>query len=74
MSKSDPRDVLNDIVMSLKSTFGRYNRAARRKAWSAIKRPGGQKLIDGLLLNPNKPVIGLPRLLSFKEWLENEVR
>ena len=70
MSKSDPRDALEDMVKGLKSTFGQYNRTARRKAWHAIERPAGKRLIDSLILNPKRPVVGLPRLLSFKEWLE----
>ena len=70
MSKSDPRDALSDIMSGIKSTFGRYNRTARRKAWHAIERPAGKRLIDALILNPKKPVVGLPRLLSFKEWLK----
>ena len=72
MSKSDPRDALSDLVAGIKSTFGRYNRTARRKAWHAIERPAGKNLIDGLILNPKKPVVGLPRLLSFKEWLDQD--
>lgn len=71
MSKSDARDALSDIMHSLKSVFGRYDRAARRKAWKAIEKPAGERLVKSLLLNPKRPVIGLPRLLSFKEWLED---
>jgi len=70
MSKSDPRDALHDITFGLKSVFGRYDRTARRKAWEALQKPKGKKLIQGLLLNPSKPVVGLPRLMSFKEWIE----
>lgn len=72
MSKTDPRDALSDIVHSLKPIFGRYNRTARRKAWTALEKPKGQKLIRDLLLNPNRPVVGLPKLLSFREWLEKD--
>jgi len=70
MSKNDPRDALADMVHSLKSIFGRYNRPTRRKAWKALENQGGKKLISDLLLNPNRPVVGIPRLLRFKEWLE----
>lgn len=72
MSKNDARDTLSDIVHSLKSIFGRYDRATRRKAWKAIENPSGKKLINNLLLNPNRPTIGLPRLLKFKEWIKLE--
>jgi hypothetical protein len=71
MSKNDPRDALSDIVHSLKPIFGRYNRTARRKAWTALEKPQGKKLINNLLLNPNRPIVGLPKLLSFKEWLNS---
>lgn len=70
MSKSDPRDALSDIVYNLKSIFGRYDRTARRKAWDALEKPAGQKLVRGLVTNPERPIVGLPKLLSFKEWLE----
>ena len=72
MSKNDARDTLSDIVHSLKSIFGRYNRTARRKAWKAIENPSGKKLINNLLLNPNRPTVGLPRLLRFKEWMDTQ--
>lgn len=72
MSKSDPRDILKDIVNGLKNTFSKYDRTARRKAWKAIEKPAGKKLINNLLLNPNRPIVGLPRLLRFKEWLKLE--
>jgi hypothetical protein len=70
MSKSDPRDALSDIVHNLKSTFGRYNRTARRKAWDALEKPAGKKVVRDLVMNPKRPILGLPKLLSFKEWLD----
>jgi len=80
MSKSDPRDALHDIVYGLKSVFAQYNRTARKKAWDVTQKPEGKRLIDSLLLNPSRPVVGLPRLLKapehtplkgkFKEWLD----
>lgn len=74
MSKSDPRDALEDIVSDLKKTFKRYDRTARRKAWDSLSKPRGKELVRGLLLNPERPVVGLPRLLSFKEWLATSVQ
>ena len=72
MSRNDPRDALHDIVHNLKSIFGRYDRTARRKAWKAIEKPAGERLLKNLIMNPKRPVVGIPRLLSFKEWLESE--
>jgi hypothetical protein len=72
MSKNDARDTLSDIVHSLKSVFGRYNRSTRKKAWGALEKPAGKRLVNSLLLNPNRPIVGLPRLLNFKEWLEQQ--
>lgn len=71
MSKNDPRDALQDIVQSLKTIFGRYDRTARRTAWKALEKPEGKKLVDDLILNPSRPVRGIPKLLGFKEWLES---
>lgn len=69
MSSSDPRDALHDIVHCLKGVFKQYDRAARKKAWKSLQTSKGSQEINQLLDSPNRPVTGLPRLLSFKEWL-----
>ncbi len=70
MSSSDPRDALKAMVNSLKGIFGRYDRRARKDAWSSLTSSEGQKTIKKILDSPGRPVIGIPRLLRFKEWLK----
>jgi hypothetical protein len=71
MSNSDPRKALTAIVGGLQSAFKRFDRSARKTAWKAIQSGAGKKEIDSLLNNPSQQVTGLPRLLSFKEWMQN---
>ena len=70
MSKSDPRDALKDMVNSLASTFKRYDRTARTKAWKSLSSSGGKQYVDKLLNSPTRPIVGVERLLRFKEWFE----
>lgn len=72
MIKSDSRAALEDIVLSLKRVFKDYDRGSRAKAWKAIQTGKGKEIVDSLLVNPSRPIIGLPRLLHFKEWLLDE--
>jgi hypothetical protein len=71
MSSTDPRDALQDIFKNLQSTFKKYDRTARRKAWSAVISTRGKDQVDKLLNSPERNLIGLNKLLSFKEWLEH---
>lgn len=66
---SDPRDALTSIVGGLQSSFKRFTRAARQKAWRSLHTGPGKEKISALLNNPSQQVRGLPKLLSFKEWL-----
>lgn len=67
--KGDSRQALADMVHGLRDTFKQYDKGTRTKAWKAIQSGAGKSLIDSLLTNPSKPIVGLPRLLHFKEWL-----
>jgi hypothetical protein len=69
MASSDPRKALEAIVGSLQSTFKKFDRSARKKALVALQSRKGKSEINGLLTNPSQQVTGLPRLLSFKEWV-----
>lgn len=69
--KSDARDALNDIVYSIRDVFKQYDKGSRTKAWKGVQSGPGKKLIDDLLVNPKKPIVGLPRLLHFKEWINS---
>jgi hypothetical protein len=68
MSSSDPRDALKDMVHSLASTFKRYDRRARTKAWNSLSSSGGKQYVSKLLNSPSRPIVGVERLLKFKEW------
>lgn len=71
MSKSttDPREALKEILFSLKGIFGRYSRSARKEAWKGVESAKGKAEINKLLNNPNHPIVGVPRILDFKEWI-----
>jgi hypothetical protein len=70
MSSSDPRDALKDMINSLKGIFGRYDRRARKDAWSSLTSSEGQRVVKKILDSPTRPVTGIPRLLRFKEWFD----
>lgn len=71
--KGDARDALSDMVYSLRNVFKQYDKGARTKAWKGLQSGQGKNLVDAMLVNPTKPIVGLPRLLHFKEWLtQNE--
>lgn len=72
MSRNDPRDALTDMVKGLTSTFKQYDMTARRKAWQALTSAAGKAQVEKLITSPGRPVVGLSRLLSFKEWLANQ--
>jgi hypothetical protein len=71
MSTSDPRDALSDIVHCLATVFKKYDRKARKTAWKSLNSTEGEKLIEKILDSPTRPIIGLPKLLKFKEWLSS---
>jgi hypothetical protein len=71
-STSDPRDTLKEILFSLKGIFGRYTRSARKEAWRGLESAKGKAEVNKLLNNPNHPIVGVPRILDFKEWLQHK--
>ena len=72
MSSSDPRKATKDLLNDIKKTFKKYTRGAREKAWGAVTSKNGNHLVNRLARDPGTPVVGIPRLLSFKEWITNE--
>ena len=72
MSNSDPRDAVSDMVRGLQSVFKKYSRSARRRGWNALTSTKGKRQISKLIDSPSRPVVGITRLLRFKEWLEDE--
>jgi hypothetical protein len=72
MSSSDPRDALGSLFGCLQSTFKKYDRAARTKAWKAIHTGKGKEEVNKLLNSPSHQVVGIPRFLNFKEWFYSQ--
>jgi|688.fasta_scaffold56382_2 hypothetical protein len=67
--KSDPRQAISDIVHSVRDVFKKYDRTARKRAWDSLQRGEGKKNLAGLIDNPTKPIVGVYKWLSFKEWI-----
>ena len=66
--KGDPRQAVQDLVYGIRDVFKKYDKGSRTKAWKAVQSGSGKNLVDALLINPSKPIVGLPRLMHFKEW------
>jgi hypothetical protein len=69
MATNDARDALASLFSCVQSTFKRYDRSSRRQAWNALITGKGKEEVNKLLNSPTHQVIGIPRLLKFKEWL-----
>jgi hypothetical protein len=67
--KGDARQAVQDLIYSIRDVFKKYDKGSRTKAWKSVQSCPGKGLVDELLTNPSKPLVGLPRLLHFKEWL-----
>lgn len=72
--KSDARKATKDLLDGVRSVFKDYSRSARRKSWDALTSSGGKSVVNKLIANPRTPVVGIPRLLRFKEWLDHSSR
>jgi len=70
MSSSDPRKALKDMTKDLASIFKRYDRRARHKAWDSLTSSEGKRFVGKLLNSPTRPIVGVERLLRFKEWFD----
>ncbi len=66
---TDARPAVSDIIYSLRNIFKKYTRSTRKSAWKAVTNAEGEKLVDKIITNPSVPIVGLPKLLHFKEWL-----
>lgn len=71
MAKSDARPATSDLISNIRSVFKKYSKSARRKSWDALTSSEGKSIINKLINDPKTPVTGVPRLLKFKEWLED---
>jgi hypothetical protein len=72
MSNSDAREALTDMVLSLRSIFKKYDRGARKKAWKSLQIGQGKHEINQLLDSPSKPLVGIQKWLTFREWIETQ--
>ena len=72
MARSDARKAAEDLVGAIRKVFKNYTPTARRKAWSALTTSKGKNIIDRLSKDTSTPVTGLPRLLSFREWEDEQ--
>ncbi len=70
MLGSDPRNALTDLFRGIQNTFQNYSRPARKQAWDAVVSSKGKKQIDNIINSPTYKIVGIPKLLKFKEWIE----
>lgn len=70
--KSDPRQAISDMVFSLRDVFKKYDRHSRKKAWNSLQNGDGKRHMGELIDNPGKPIVGVYKWLSFKEWIEED--
>lgn len=68
MSGTDPRKALTAMIYALRDIFEKNSIAARKKAWKALEEPKGKAEIHRLLNSPSRPIVGIYKLLDFKEW------
>lgn len=73
-STTDPRLALTDILYGLKGIFKNYSRSARKEAWRGVQSAKGKAQIEKLLNNPDHPLVGIPRILDFKEWISRKAQ
>ena len=67
---SDARKTLKELVDEIKKVFKKHSRSARDRAWDALITKRAQREIQSLIINPSKPVTGVSRWLSYKEWVD----
>ena len=70
--KSDARKALVDMVMALRAVFKEYDRTARKHAWKSLQIGEGKRQIEELLNSPSRPLVGVQKWLTFKEWKEQK--
>ena len=68
--KGDARKATSELIGDIRGVFKKYTRSARRKSWDALTSSGGKSVVNKLINDPRAPVVGIPRLLKFKEWME----
>lgn len=67
-SNTDAREALRSLLDGIQSTFKKYGRSARKRAWESLQCCKGKDAIKNLLNNPNYQLQGVEGMLRFKEW------
>lgn len=60
-----------DMAHALSNSFKRYSINTRRKAWKSLSSSKGDKEVEKLIKNPNRPINTFQRL-AFREWMESD--
>jgi hypothetical protein len=77
------KNAIVDIAKSLENVFKKYSKNTREKAWKKITSKDGEKEINKILIDPNRPINTFQKLatqkdenaiskgkIKFHEWLE----
>ena len=70
MAGTDPRKTLTAMVYSLKDIFVKKSIAAWKKDWKDLEETKRKRQIHRLLNSPSRPIVGIYKLLDFKEWFD----
>jgi len=72
-NKTNLRNAIVDLAKGLENVFKKYSRQTRNKAWKRITSKEGQKEVDKILNDPDRPINTFQKLAteSFKVWLES---
>jgi hypothetical protein len=75
-NKTNVKNAIVDIAKGLESTFKKYSRQTRIKAWEKITSKAGEREIKKILNDPSRQINTFQKLAtkneSFKNWLSQE--
>ena len=71
MQKSTTQDAIVDFMKALRPVFKKYTRHTREKAWDDLTSKRGEKEVQKILANPDRP-LNTFKQLAFKEWMFQE--
>ncbi len=69
-TQNNPRRAVLALAKAIRDVFKGLSIQVRRKAWSAITSPQGDKEIRKLIITPNRTLNRFQRL-SFREWMDS---
>lgn len=72
-NKTNLRNAIVDLAKSLENVFKKYSRQTRSKAWKKITSKEGEKEVQKILNDPDRPINTFQKLAteSFKVWMES---